>query len=151
MSIEDQIKQKEFASSAEKAFVNISYTNSVLTGLINTALKPHKISLQQFNVLRILAGQHPKPVSVNEITLRMVDKMSNASRLIDKLSAKGVLERNICHYDRRQVDVSITAQGQKLLEILNELVDQVILERSTLSHSEFDTLNSLLDKLRDGG
>ncbi|MGY8847344.1 MAG: MarR family transcriptional regulator, partial [Bacteroidia bacterium] len=80
MGIAEEIKQKEFANFAEKAIVNISYTNSYFSGLINSALKEHKTSLQQFNVLRILQGQNPKPVSVNEITKRMVDKMSNASR-----------------------------------------------------------------------
>jgi DNA-binding MarR family transcriptional regulator len=149
MGIGDEIKQKEFANFAEKAIVNISYTNSYFSGLINSALKEHKTSLQQFNVLRILQGQHPKPVSVNEITLLMVDKMSNASRLVDKLCTKELVVRGACLYDKRQVDVSITQHGQKTLKILSAVVDKVILSHQNLSSLEFDTLNQLLDKLRE--
>ncbi len=148
MSIEAEIKQKTFANFAEKAIVNISYTNSYFSGLTNSALKEHKTSLQQFNVLRILQGQHPKPVSVNEITLRMVDKMSNASRLVDKLCDKELVVREACSYDKRQVDVSITLHGQKTLKTLSAVVDKVILSHQNLTPSEFDTLNELLDKLR---
>jgi len=149
MGIAEEINQKEFANFAEKAIVNISYTNSYFSGLINSALKEHKISLQQFNVLRILQGQHPKPVSVNEITQRMVDKMSNASRLVDKLCDKELVIRGACSYDKRQVDVSVTKNGQKTLKTLNAMVDEVILNHQKLSPLEFDTLNQLLDKLRE--
>jgi len=149
MGIGDEIKQKEFANFAEKAIVNVSYTNSYFSGLINSALKEHKTSLQQFNVLRILQGQHPKPVSVNEITLRMVDKMSNASRLVDKLSDKELVIRGACSYDKRQVDVSVTEYGQKTLKKLNTVVDEVIKKHQNLTPLEFDTLNQLLDKLRE--
>ena len=149
MGIAEEIKQKEFANFAEKAIVNISYTNSYFSGLINSALKEHKTSLQQFNVLRILQGQHPKPVSVNEITKRMVDKMSNASRLVDKLCGKELVIRGACSYDKRQVDVSVTEHGQKTLKTLNAVVDEVILNHQKLSPLEFDMLNQLLDKLRE--
>lgn len=148
MGIEDDIQQKKFASPAEKAIVNISYTNSFFAGLINSALKERKISLQQFNVLRILKGQHPRPVSVNEITSRMVDKMSNASRLVDKLCDKELVMRTACMYDKRQVDVSLTKLGVTSLEELNVSVDGVIKSHSNLQPDEFETLNTLLDRLR---
>ena len=149
MGIAEEIKQKEFANFTEKAIVNISYTNSYFSGLINSALKEHKTSLQQFNVLRILQGQHPKPVSINEITQRMVDKMSNASRLVDKLCDKELVIRGSCPYDKRQVDVSVTEQGQETLKTLNTVVDEVILNHQKLTSLEFDTLNQLLDRLRE--
>lgn len=148
MGIEDQIQQKEFASLAEKTIVNISYTNSYLAGVLNTALKPYKISLQQFNVLRILQGQHSKPISVNEIASRMVDKMSNASRLVDKLFTKGYVVRSTCKYDKRQLDVTINERGKQLLIKLNALIGDIISEHNHLTKEEFETLNSLLDKLR---
>jgi DNA-binding MarR family transcriptional regulator len=148
MGIEDQIQQKAFANLSEKTLVNISFTNSYLSGLINTALKSHTISLQQFNVLRILKGHHPKPISVNEITTRMVDKMSNASRLVDKLCTKGYAVRSACEYDKRQVDININEEGQELLVRLNGLVAEVIANHNLLTSEEFETLNSLLDKLR---
>ena len=148
MGIEDQIQQKGFANLTEKALVNISFTNSYLSGLMNTTLKSHTISLQQFNVLRILKGQHPKPTSINEITTRMVDKMSNASRLVDKLCTKGYAVRSTCEYDKRQVDININDKGQELLIRLNGLIAEVIAQHNLLTSEEFKTLNSLLDRLR---
>ena len=149
MTLEQKIKQKSFSNEAEKAIVNISYTNSYLTHLINTALKKHNVSVQQFNVLRILKGQHPKPVSVNDITDRMIDKMSNASRLVEKLRIKELIERNKCSFDKRQVDVSLTQLGLDQLEMLNELVNEVISNHNNLSQEEFAHLNNLLDKFRN--
>lgn len=149
MGLEDQIQQKKFVSETEKAIVNISYTHSYLSNLINTALKEHNISVQQFNVLRILKGQDPKPVSINEITLRMVDKMSNASRLVHKLHAKQLVQRSVCSYDKRQVDVTLTKEGAKVLQTLNVLVDTVIHSHNGITIEEYQQLNLLLDKLRN--
>ena len=148
MRLEEKIQQKGFSNGIQKAMVNISYTNSYLSGILNATLKTHNISLPQYNVLRILAGQHPKPISVNEITARMVDKMSNASRLVDKLCTKEVVERTTCEYDKRQVDINITEKGKELLKVLTPLVDQVVQNHNNLSAEESETLNTLLDKLR---
>jgi DNA-binding MarR family transcriptional regulator len=148
MGIEELIKQKQFKSEVEKAIVNISYTNSYLSGMINLAIKSYNVSLQQFNVLRILQGQYPNPVSINEITNRMVDKMSNASRLVDKLDAKELVLRKPSLHDKRQVDISITKKGQKTLLEMNIMVDQVIEEHSHLTAQEYLVLNDLLDRLR---
>ncbi len=149
MSLEDKIQQKKFVSETEKAVVNISYTHSYISGLINTALKEHNVSIQQFNVLRILKGQHPKPVSINEITGRMVDKMSNASRLVGKLYTKKLVQRTACSYDKRQVDITLTKEGENTLSTLNQLVDEVINAHNNLSVSEYEQLNMLLDKMRN--
>ena len=89
MTIETRIKQKKFKNNAEKAIVNIAYTQSYFSLKINTVLKTYNISSQQFNVLRIIKGQHPRPVSIGGITSRMIDKMSNTSRLISRLEKKG--------------------------------------------------------------
>jgi len=148
MGLEEQIKQSKFASEQEKAIVNISFTESYFSGLFNTALKEHKVSLQQFNVMRILKGQHPKAVSVNEINSRMVDKMSNCSRLVEKLYAKNLIQRTKCSYDKRQLDISLTSQGIKVLKELNVLMDDVISQHNNLTEDEFITLNLLLEKLR---
>jgi DNA-binding MarR family transcriptional regulator len=148
MQIEHLIKQKKFKSEIEKALVNISFTHSYLSSMLNATLKPHNVSLQQFNVLRILQGQHPDPVSINEITNRMVDKMSNTSRLVDKLDIKELIKRKISKHDKRQVDVTITIRGQNVLSELNLLVDAVIEGHSNLNIQEYETLNVLLDKLR---
>ncbi len=148
MSIEKQIKQKAFKSESEKALVNINFTQSYFSSLMNGSLKNFNVSMQQFNVLRILKGQYPKPVSVNDITDRMLDKMSNASRLVEKLRQKGYVERAKCSYDKRQVDVSITSLGIEMLDKLTEIVSEIIDDHNHLSDEEFITLNNLLDKLR---
>lgn len=148
MTLEEQIKQKKFESQLEKAFVNISYTNSILVGHLNKAFKEFNISIQQFNVMRILKGQHPKAVSINDITDRMVDKMSNASRLVEKLRLKGLVKREKCAFDKRQVDVKLTRKGIQMLDTLNQKLQDVQMEYSNLSEEEYGQLNDLLDKMR---
>lgn len=113
------------------------------------ALKPYGITLQQFNVLRILRGRFPDPVKVNEITERMLDKMSNASRLVDKLLLKKLVERTECPSDRRAVNVVITRKGLDLLTKTD--ATQLQLEEAMqqrLTTEEADTLSHLLDQLR---
>ena len=148
MGLEENIQQKEFTTEIEKATVNISFTQSYISALLNSSFKTYNISIQQFNVLRILQGQHPKPVSVNDITLRMIDKMSNASRLVEKLFNKNLVGRAKCSYDKRQVDVSITREGQNTLNKLNKHVEEFYQSHNQLSNDELITLNELLDKLR---
>ena len=99
-----------------KAVVNILYTASWLEGINIQRFKPHGISPQQYNVLRILRGAYPNPVMLGEITERMIDKNSNATRLVEKLRLKGFLKRDICKTNRRQVDITITQKGLTLLE-----------------------------------
>jgi DNA-binding MarR family transcriptional regulator len=148
MGINDIIKQKAFASEAQKAIVNLAYTQSYFSGVVANALKPFNITNQQFNVLRILKGQDPEPISINEISNRMVDRMSNASRLVDKLCKKGLALRSISKHDKRQVDVSLTSQGADILSQLNVLINKVVEEHDTLCEEEFVQLNDLLDKFR---
>lgn len=148
MTLEEQIKQKKFKSELEKAMVNIAFTSSYLASRLNSTFKPYNISMQQFNVMRILKGQHPEPVSINDITDRMVDKMSNASRLVEKLRAKGLTERRPCKSDRRQVDVRLTEKGLELLEQLNLKVKETHMDFSHISEEEYERLNVVLDKMR---
>ncbi|MBI1305047.1 MAG: MarR family transcriptional regulator [Bacteroidetes bacterium] len=149
MGIENDIKQNKFTSEYQKLFINIAYTNSYLTNILNTFLKPFDLSMQQFNVLRILRGQHPEPVSINSITERMIDKMSNASRLVDKLHKKELIERAVCPKDRRQVDVKLSQKG---IEVLKELDELLPVFESTFHHiksTEAQKINELLDRLRN--
>ena len=148
MTIETRIKQKKFKSNAEKAIVNIAYTQSYFSSKVNTVLKTHNISSQQFNVLRIIKGQHPKPVSIGDITSRMIDKMSNTSRLIHRLEKKDLVQRVNNHFDGRQINVFLTLRGTQILEKLNVLVDNVVNDHSHLSEEELIELNRLLDKIR---
>src|SRR3989338_6623200 len=123
MKIGDAIKQKEFKSEFQKLFINIIYTANWLNNESIKTLKPFGISPQQYNVLRILKGQHPNAITVNNIIDRMLDKSSNASRLVDKLKQKGLVERDVCNNDRRQVDIKITKKGIALIEDISKKMD----------------------------
>ncbi len=148
MRIEDEIKQPKFRSEYHKLAVNLAYTANWLSRITAQALKPHKLTPQQFNVLRILRGQHPNPASINLITERMIDKMSNASRLVDKLLDKGLVERTVCPTDRRQVDVRITDKGSKLLAELDPKLDEIEAVLRAIDPKDAEALNELLDKMR---
>lgn len=148
MELEKEINQKKFRSESHKLMVNIIYTFNWLNGQHSDFLKPYKITYQQFNVLRILRGQQMQPASIKLIRERMLDKMSDASRIVEKLRMKGLVERHICQHDRRSCQVFITQKGMDLLsEIDTNEVKQTDLMIS-LSETEKVQLNLLLDKLR---
>ena len=148
MSIEKDIKQANFKSPYSKAVINILYTNNWLQSLQVEIFKPFDLTLQQYNVLRILRGQYPNPITVIAIIERMLDKMSNASRLVDKLLVKELVIRKLCPHDRRAVDVIITEKGLKLLEELDTLQNQWEDKLRGLTESEALQLSNLLDKMR---
>ncbi|MDR6563145.1 MULTISPECIES: MarR family transcriptional regulator [unclassified Arcicella] len=148
MSIEKDIKQASFKSAHAKAMVNIVYTNNWLTTLQMEVFKPFDLTLQQYNVLRILRGHYPEPITVIGIIERMLDKMSNASRLVDKLLLKEMVVRRECPNDRRAVDILITQKGLDLLAELDVLQKQWEKQMYGLTESEALQLSDLLDKLR---
>lgn len=149
MSLEKEIKQtKPFSSKKEKAIVNIIYTNNWIFLNYSKNLKKYDISNQQYNVLRILNGQNGKPITINEIIERMLDKMSNASRLVDKLLAKGLVSREQRQGNRRACDVILTEKGKSFLEEVKTDMNLNEDKMSPLTDEEFDTLNELLDKMR---
>ncbi|MDZ7897400.1 MAG: MarR family transcriptional regulator [Arcicella sp.] len=148
MSIETDIKQNNFKSPHMKAVVNILYTNSWLQSVQMEIFKPYDLTIQQYNVLRILRGQYPNPITVIAIIERMMDKMSNASRLVDKLLLKGLAIRKECPNDRRAVDVKITQKGLDLLEELDVLQTNWENSLTGLSEEEALQLSDLLDKIR---
>ena len=150
MEIEKEIKQNlKFNSEFQKLSVNILYTASWLGIMFARKLKPYGLTLQQFNVLRILRGQLPEPATVNMIIDRMIDKSSNASRLVDRLLQKGLVERCINTVDKRSVNVIITEKGLALLTTIDANSKNLVDELKTLSKDEAETVNRLLDKLRD--
>jgi len=146
--IEDAIQQKVFKDPFNKAVVNLLFTHSYLVGAQNAMFKPHDISPEQYNVLRILRGQNGEPTTVSSIQERMLNKMSNASRLVEKLKVKGLVDRTECPSDRRQVDIVITEKGIKLLDLLESQVENANQTMVKLSEGEVNQLNDLLDKLR---
>ena len=150
MKLEDEIKQKKFKSEYQKLLLNVIFTGNWLNSQSIKAFKPFGVSPQQYNVLRILKGQHPKAITVNQIAERMLDKNSNASRLVDKLVVKALVKREVCEKDRRQMDVAITDKGLKLLTEMEsniEHIDQVI--SKSVTKKEAEQLNIILDKIRE--
>ena len=148
MGISDEIKQKKFKNQYSKAVVNIIYTNSWLNQQHTKLFKSCGLTAPQFNILRILRGQHPKPVTVNLLIDRMLDKSSNASRIVDKLEQKGLIKRSQCPRDRRAVDVLISNPGLQLLKRMDLEMSEWESANNKLTEKEAETLNFLLDKLR---
>jgi DNA-binding MarR family transcriptional regulator len=148
MELEKEINQKKFRNESHKLMVNIIYTFNWLNGQQSDFLKPFDITYQQFNVLRILRGQQMQPASIKLIRERMLDKMSDASRIVEKLRMKGLVERHICQHDRRSCQVFITQKGMDLLSEIdtNEMKQTDLMV--ALSEKEKVELNLLLDKLR---
>ncbi len=148
MKLESEIVQKKFKNEYHKAIVNIVFTYNWMIEKQTKQLKPYDISLQQYNILRILRGQHPNPATVKLIKERMLDKMSDVSRLVEKLRVKGLAEREICQHDRRNVDVCITKKGLELLKELDPKEKEMEEFMSNLDEKEIEQLNIYLDKLR---
>lgn len=148
MKLEEEIKQSKFRNEYHKLAVNIFFTYSWLLNLQTQLFKKFKITSNQYNILRILRGQYPNPATINLLKDRMIDKMSDASRLVERLRKKGLVKRELCKNDRRRVDVVITDKGLKLLSDIDKLNDEYDSFFKNLSVTESKTLNDLLDKLR---
>jgi len=147
MKLEKEIAQEKFRDEFQKVAINLFYTSNWVSSQFSDKLKTHGITQQQYNILRILRGQYPNPASIKLLKERMLDKMSDASRLVDKLNLKGLLERKTAKHDRRNVDVVITQKGLDLLESLDYL-DSDFKKIIALTKEEAEQLNKLLDKLR---
>jgi DNA-binding MarR family transcriptional regulator len=148
--LEDEIKQTSFQSEGQKAYLNILFTSGWLSLRQAAAFRPYGLTLPQFNVLRILRGQHPRPATVAMLIERMLDKTSNASRIVDKLEEKKLVTRTICPANRRAVDICITEAGLALLHQIDEsgLLIASQTGMGNLTDDEFEQLNTLLDKIR---
>ncbi len=148
MRLEEEIKQKKFKSEHHKVMINLIYTTNWLMSKHSPLMKQYGLTVQQYNILRILRGQYPKPCTVNLLKERMLDKMSDASRLVDRLLEKGLLERNTCENDRRRVDITITQKGLDLLVNIDRDEDSFYNHMQNISFEEAKLLNDLLDRLR---
>lgn len=148
MGIDQDILQAKFRNEHQKATLNILYTYNWITERTKEVFASEDITPQQFNILRILRGSHPQPLSTLQIRERMLDKMSDTSRIVDRLIAKGLVKKAICKDDRRLVDVIITDKGKKLLERLDARQDELDNIVGNLSKKEAVALSELLDKIR---
>ena len=150
MRIEEEIKQPVFHDDFQKACVNLFYTAGWLQTRLAVAFKPYGLTGPQFNILRILRGQHPRPATVALLIDRMLDKTSNASRIVDRLMDKQFVTRRVCPANRRAVDIRITGAGLELLGRI-EAEKAAVGSQATmgrLSAAEALQLSDLLDKLR---
>ena len=148
MTIENLIQTDDLPLS-RKLTINLLFTTQWANDHLTDALKSHDLSLQQFNVLRILRGQKGTPANLSTINERMVAKTSNTTRLVDKLLKKNFVARNTCPSNRRKIEITITAEGLSLLQILDEAVSKAEdTITSQLNTSEKEQLNNLLNKLR---
>lgn len=148
MTIEQVIQVKNLPIS-QKSSINLLLTASWATDILHDALKPFEVSQQQFNVLRILRGQQQKPANLSTINDRMVTKMSNTTRLIDKLIIKGLVNRTVCETNRRKVEIVITTKGLELLEKIDPEVTAAEKKiTNNLTENELEQLNKLLNNLR---
>ena len=148
MGIDKDIHQNKFRNERHKAMVNLLFTYGWTVERLKEFVAEDGITHQQFNILRILRGNHPIPLSTLTIRERMIDKMSDTSRIVDRLLSKGLVKKVICKKDRRLVDVSITDRGLKLLEKLDKRQDEMDGILSNLSEKEATSLSKLLDKIR---
>jgi DNA-binding MarR family transcriptional regulator len=149
MKLEDEIQQvKAFRSEYSKAIVNLIFTYNWFDAYSKVFFKNFDITSQQFNILRILRGQHPYPSTINLLKERMLDKMSDTSRLVERLLIKGLVERTKASSDKRAVDIYISPKGEQLLSKIDLKMPFFEDKFNTLSKDEVCTLNTLLDKLR---
>lgn len=148
MGIKEDIQQSKFTDEIQKLMINQLYTGKWITNLITKQLKPYGLTMQQYNVLRILRGQGDKSISVNAISERMIDKMSNVSRLIDKLVDKKLVERKVNRLDRRHVDIVISKKGLKMVKDIVDKESELKANFKNINQEEAKQLNYLLDKLR---
>jgi DNA-binding MarR family transcriptional regulator len=150
MKLEDELKMPKFRSAYQKAALNLMFTGEWMMARVDSLLKPHDLSSQQYNVLRILRGQQGKPINLYTIQDRMLNRMSNATRLVEKLRLKGLVTRELCEQNRRKVEISITEKGLQLLEAIDPLMQQ--LEEDTfknISEEQVSQLSNMLDDLRE--
>jgi DNA-binding MarR family transcriptional regulator len=149
MALEKDINQQVFRSEYQKAGINLIYTYNWMNEKVTRLFEPFDITQQQFNILRILRGAG-QPLSTLQIRQRMLDKMSDTSRIVDRLVKKGMVKKTICDGDRRLVDILLTDKGKKLLQTMDVLNEEMELIFKYLNVDEARQLNTLLDKARSG-
>ena len=147
MELEKEISQKNFRSEQQKAMINLIYTYHWINNIARQDFIAFDITMQQFNILRILRGQYPNPSSINLLRELMLDKMCDASRMVDRLKQKELIERCVNKKDKRSVDIVISQKG---LDLLSKIDQEIDMDRaiSNLSDEDAKTLNTILDKMR---
>ena len=148
MRIDEEIQSSKFEDNYHKAVINIAYTDGWLSNLFRCKFEKYNLTQQQFNILRILRGQYPKPATVNLLKERMIDKMSDISRIVDRLVQKGLVSRCTNNKDRRAVDIRISDLGLETLDKMDKEFKTKDFLKDNLSEEDAGKLSDLLDKMR---
>ncbi len=149
-TVEEHLITKPIKDPYVRAFLNVMFTGVWLQQKMGQLLKPFDITEPQYNVLRILRGQHGEAMNLYEIQDRMIQKMSNVSRLIDKLVAKKLVTRKECKENRRRVDIAITQKGLDLLDSLDPYIEPFFkVLNQNITKDEARQIGELLDKMRN--
>jgi DNA-binding MarR family transcriptional regulator len=148
MRIDDEIQSSKFDDNYQKVVINIFYTEGWLNNSLRCHFEKYNLTNQQFNILRILRGQYPKPATVNLLKERMIDKMSDASRIVDRLVQKEMITRCTNNKDRRAVDIRISEKGLETLATMDAEFKTRDFIKNNLTNEEAGQLSDLLDKLR---
>ena len=151
MGIDKDIQQAKFRNVYQKAAINLIFTVGWMRDKTRMFFEEEDITPQQYNILRILKGCYPEPLSTLQIRERMLEKMSDTSRIVDRLIAKGFVKKLTCKKDRRLVDVIISEKGTRLLEKMEVRQEEMDAVLKNLSEKDANILSDLLDKIRDGG
>ena len=148
MSLNKDINQRKFRNEHQKAMINLIYSYNWLMENTRKHLDQYDLTPQQFNILRILRGAG-EPLSTLQIRQRMLDKMSDTSRIVDRLVKKELVQKVVCSADRRLVDVTISDKGRELLTMMDTHESEWDALLKNLDQTEATQLNGLLDKLRN--
>ncbi len=148
MQLQKETKTSRFESIYQQAIVNVLFTYGWCNERLKQMVSPYDITTQQFNILRILRGQYPAPSTINLLRSRMLDKMCDASRIVDRLVQKGLVLKAVNPNDKRAVDILITKKGLSLLSQIDNEVDLSAMAAPNLTAEEAEQLNDLLDKMR---
>jgi DNA-binding MarR family transcriptional regulator len=148
MDIEKEISKSYFRNHRHKALVDVLFTSNWIFERLKKFLEADDITPQQYNILRILQNSE-MPLSTLKIREQMMDKMSDTSRIVERLLKKNLVNKQICSHDKRLVDVTISAEGTQLLEKLDKKTDELDSIISRLDDQETNTLIELLDKMRE--
>ncbi|HKG07601.1 MAG TPA: MarR family transcriptional regulator [Pedobacter sp.] len=148
MQLQNETHTSRFESEHQQAIVNVLFTYTWCIDKLKQVILPFDITTQQFNILRILRGQHPNPSTINLLRSRMLDKMSDASRIVDRLVQKGLVAKSANGKDKRAVDILITTKGLALLKLMDQKVSISDIVSPNLTNEEAAQLNILLDKMR---
>lgn len=148
MSIEKEIPKSYFRNSSHKTLVNILFTSNWILEKLKQFLESEDITPQQYNILRIL-NNSDRPLSTLKIREQMLDKMSDTSRIVERLLKKELVNKQMCRHDKRLVDVTISEKGLQLLDRLEKKSGELDSVIANLTSKDMDTVNQLLDKIRE--